>query len=288
MFSRHPDTMKTPCVSLLLGVCVLLLSALTVSAGLILEIPPDPVPVGSDVTLRCRQNNGDIITAHFFFNGNRVGSESKSLVITNVQQSDEGLYSCATNKFGSSPQSFLRVRGAPPPSPQTATPLSPPVPSTLSIHPPASSPPPPPSWFVPVVAGLVSVVLLVLVVVGVLLLWRKLKVSGLFLLTAAGVCVLLLSALTVSTAPPLSSESVLRLFCHLVVFCPYCISTGLLLSICSSRRTPNKPAVSMEMTQRDGGGQGLAEDGRYKLERLLKKAPADPGEKDNRCPSENL
>ncbi|XP_039459543.1 uncharacterized protein LOC120434930 [Oreochromis aureus] len=32
MFSRHPDTMKTPCVSLLLGVCVLLLSAPTVSA----------------------------------------------------------------------------------------------------------------------------------------------------------------------------------------------------------------------------------------------------------------
>uniref|UniRef100_A0AAZ1X7N2 Ig-like domain-containing protein n=1 Tax=Oreochromis aureus TaxID=47969 RepID=A0AAZ1X7N2_OREAU len=32
MFSRHPNTMKTPCVSLLLGVCVLLLSAPTVSA----------------------------------------------------------------------------------------------------------------------------------------------------------------------------------------------------------------------------------------------------------------
>ncbi|XP_030579017.1 uncharacterized protein LOC115775679 isoform X1 [Archocentrus centrarchus] len=54
--------------------------------------------------------------------------------------------------------------------------------------------------------------------------------------------------------------SVLRLFCHLVVFCPYCISTGLLLSICCSRRTPNRPDISMEMTQRDGGGQGLEED----------------------------
>ncbi|KAL4009700.1 hypothetical protein ACER0C_003552 [Sarotherodon galilaeus] len=32
MFSRHPDTMKPPCVSLLLGVCVLLLFAPTVSA----------------------------------------------------------------------------------------------------------------------------------------------------------------------------------------------------------------------------------------------------------------
>ncbi|KAL4009410.1 hypothetical protein ACER0C_003262 [Sarotherodon galilaeus] len=85
--------------------------------------------------------------------------------------------------------------------------------------------------------------------------------SGLFLLTAAGVCVLLLSALTVSAAPPLPCESVLRLFCHLVVFCPYCISTGLLLSISWSRKTQNKPVVSMEMSQRDGGGQGLAEDG---------------------------
>ncbi|KAL4009390.1 hypothetical protein ACER0C_003242 [Sarotherodon galilaeus] len=63
-------------------------------------------------------------------------------------------------------------------------------------------------------------------------------------------CILLL---TPPLCPPLSAplpcESVLRLFCHLVVFCPYCISTGLLLSICWSRKTQNKPAVSMEMSQ---------------------------------------
>ncbi|KAL4009740.1 hypothetical protein ACER0C_003592 [Sarotherodon galilaeus] len=44
--------------------------------------------------------------------------------------------------------------------------------------------------------------------------------------------------LRVRDAPPLlPCESVLRLVCHLVVFCPYCISTGLLLSICCSRKT---------------------------------------------------
>ncbi|KAL4009391.1 hypothetical protein ACER0C_003243 [Sarotherodon galilaeus] len=51
--------------------------------------------------------------------------------------------------------------------------------------------------------------------------------------------------------PPTPCESVLRLFCHLVVFCPYCISTGLLLSI----------SVSIEMSQRDRGCQGLDKDG---------------------------
>ncbi|XP_025761073.1 uncharacterized protein LOC109201627 [Oreochromis niloticus] len=374
MFSRHPDTMKTPCVSLLLGVCVLLLSAPTVSAvslsvgpnlqqvfsgssvdlscvddgqtadgwtvkrtrggltedcgaapgfgrllgsycvvdlsapsetfwcedssgqqsdrvsfsvqsdtkAVILEIPALPVRTGSDVILRCRQRNGDTVKAYFFIKGSHHGLEREH-IITNIQQADEGLY-CATDQGGKSPQSSLRVRDpltiihpphCPPPS-STSTNFAPPVKSPFT-RPPCSPPPPPPppSLVVPVVAGLVSGVLLVLVLGGVLFLCSKLKggrgadlwscggdgclrrsvclcFSGLFLLTAAGVCVLLLSALAVPAAPP---PSELRLFCHLVVFCPYCISTGLLLSICWSRK--NKPAVSMEMTQRDGGGQGL-------------------------------
>uniref|UniRef100_A0A669AY77 Ig-like domain-containing protein n=1 Tax=Oreochromis niloticus TaxID=8128 RepID=A0A669AY77_ORENI len=54
MFSRHPDTMKTPCVSLLLGVCVLLLSAPTVSA-VSLSVGPNLQQVfsGSSVDLSC-------------------------------------------------------------------------------------------------------------------------------------------------------------------------------------------------------------------------------------------
>ncbi|XP_076738447.1 uncharacterized protein LOC112431961 [Maylandia zebra] len=54
MFSRHPDIMKTPCVSLLLGVCVLLLSAPTVSA-VSLSVSPNLQQVfsGSLVSLSC-------------------------------------------------------------------------------------------------------------------------------------------------------------------------------------------------------------------------------------------
>ncbi|XP_050924094.1 Fc receptor-like A isoform X1 [Lates calcarifer] len=55
-------------------------------------------------------------------------------------------------------------------------------------------------------------------------------------------------------SPPASSVPVLRLFCHLVVFCPYCICSVLLVSICCSRKTGNKPAVSMETTPPVGGG----------------------------------
>ncbi|XP_030578993.1 uncharacterized protein LOC115775661 [Archocentrus centrarchus] len=80
--------------------------------SLILEIPALPVRTGSDVTLHCRQKDVDTVAAYFRFNGSNVGSGRKSEhTITNIQQSDEGLYSCSTDTFGSSPQSFLRVRG---------------------------------------------------------------------------------------------------------------------------------------------------------------------------------
>ncbi|CAI5657349.1 unnamed protein product [Oreochromis niloticus] len=218
----------------------------TTDKGVILEIPALPVRTGSDVILRCRQRNGATVKAYFFIKGSSVGHKPEH-IITNITQADEGLY-CSTNQGGTSPQSSLRVRDPHtiihppphcPPPPSTSTNVAPPVKTALTCPP---SPPPPPSLLVPVVAGLVSGVLLVLVLGGVLFLCSKRK----------GVCVLLLSALAVPAAPP---PSELRLFCHLVVFCPYCISTGLLLSICWSRK--NKPAVSMEMTQRDGGGQGL-------------------------------
>ncbi|KAL4009536.1 hypothetical protein ACER0C_003388 [Sarotherodon galilaeus] len=118
---------------------------------LILEIPALPVRTGSDVTLCCKQRNGDTVQGYFSIKGSSVGPKREHS-ITNIQQSDEGLYWCSTDDGGKSPQSFLRVRGP----------------------------------------------------------------------------------------PLLFSESVLRLFCHLVVFCLYCISTGLLLSICCSRKTRDK------------------------------------------------
>ncbi|XP_078138399.1 uncharacterized protein LOC144538167 isoform X2 [Centroberyx gerrardi] len=60
--------------------------------------------------------------------------------------------------------------------------------------------------------------------------------------------------------PPPPPLSVVRLLCHLVVFCPYCISTVLMVSLYRSRTTGNKPAVSMETAQLDGGDEGLDEE----------------------------
>ncbi|XP_067380323.1 myelin-oligodendrocyte glycoprotein-like [Channa argus] len=54
--------------------------------------------------------------------------------------------------------------------------------------------------------------------------------------------------------------SVVRLVLHLVVFCPFFMSTGLMVSICCSRRTGNKPVVSMEMSQDVEEDQGLDKD----------------------------
>uniref|UniRef100_A0AAZ1XPC4 Ig-like domain-containing protein n=1 Tax=Oreochromis aureus TaxID=47969 RepID=A0AAZ1XPC4_OREAU len=74
-------------------------------------IPALPVRTGSDVTLHCRERSGDTAAAFFSFNGRHVGSDFKSeLIITNIQQFHEGFYSCATDKSGTSTQSFLRVR----------------------------------------------------------------------------------------------------------------------------------------------------------------------------------
>ncbi|XP_038565633.1 uncharacterized protein LOC119896197 isoform X1 [Micropterus salmoides] len=216
---------------------------------------------GSDVTLRCRNKDQVALEAFFFRDGSKLGSGPEGqFTIRNFQQSDEGLFWCYFDQSVESPWRRLRVRGpaAPPPS-STSPPPSPP-----SASPPLSSP------LLTVglpVGSLVLLVLLVLVLVGVLLLRRnqtdavrsaqRKHTAGLAVLTAAGAAVLL-SGLLVSAD---SSLSVLRLCCHLVVFCPYCVSTGLMLSICCSRKTGNKPAVSMEMTQRVGGSDEL--DGDY-------------------------
>uniref|UniRef100_A0AAZ1XIW0 Immunoglobulin domain-containing protein n=2 Tax=Oreochromis aureus TaxID=47969 RepID=A0AAZ1XIW0_OREAU len=77
----------------------------------ILEIPAVPVSTGSDVTLQCKKKTGGTAAAYFYFNGCLVRPKSEKNITINVQQSDEGLYYCATDEFGSSHQSFLRVRG---------------------------------------------------------------------------------------------------------------------------------------------------------------------------------
>ncbi|XP_039465028.1 uncharacterized protein LOC120438648 isoform X1 [Oreochromis aureus] len=157
--------------------------------GVILEIPALPVRPGSDVTLQCKKKTGETVPSFFFMNGRLLGSKAEH-VIPNVRHSDEGLYWCASNTFGSSPQSFLRVRGSPI--------------TTLR----KSVPPPPVS-----------------------------EVS--FSLST-------LPPLTNSSSPSSPSVSWIRVICHLLVFCQYCICTILLLSICCSRSSGNKQVVSME------------------------------------------
>ncbi|XP_026001496.1 contactin-4-like [Astatotilapia calliptera] len=165
--------------------------------GTILEIPALPVRAGSNVTLRCRhkflsREYNHRYSAEFYFKGSRVVSEHQSeLLITNVQKSDEGFYSCLVDQHWRSPQSFLRVRES---DPSTALPSPPPT---------ASSTPP----------------------------------------------------------PPLSlSHTQFKFLCYLLAFCPYCISAGLLMYICCSRKLENKPAITMEMTQNNGGGDKLDEE----------------------------
>ncbi|KAJ4948647.1 hypothetical protein JOQ06_020177 [Pogonophryne albipinna] len=54
---------------------------------------------------------------------------------------------------------------------------------------------------------------------------------------------------TTSSAPPASSLNlVFRVICHLVVFCPYCISTFLMVSIYRERARGSDQSVSVAMT----------------------------------------
>ncbi|XP_030580711.1 uncharacterized protein LOC115777036 [Archocentrus centrarchus] len=125
----------------------------------ILEIPALPVRTGSDVTLLCKKKSGSTVAAYFVFNGRFVRPKSEHSITINMQQSDEGLYWCATDEFGSSPQSFLRVKG------QNTDITS----STTEAYTHISDPPTYSFFIVPVADSLV----LVLVLVVVQLLWKK-------------------------------------------------------------------------------------------------------------------
>lgn len=79
--------------------------------GVILEIPALPVTKGSNLTLRCRLSTGETVAAYFFYSGRLLGPRNKEHTISNVQQSNKGVYWCATDLAGPSPQSFLKIRG---------------------------------------------------------------------------------------------------------------------------------------------------------------------------------
>ncbi|XP_031133006.2 sialoadhesin-like isoform X3 [Sander lucioperca] len=74
-----------------------------------------------------------------------------------------------------------------------------------------------------------------------------------------------------TTSPPTSSPPapettsdhlhlVIRLVCHLVVFCPYCISTFIMVSLYRQRAAGNDLPVSMVMTPPTQAEMGLDED----------------------------
>ncbi|GLD68575.1 uncharacterized protein AKAME5_001988800 [Lates japonicus] len=112
-----------------------------------------------------------------------------------------------------------------------------------------------PELNITVSAALVSLSVLVSILAGVLLLCKRQAGLAVQLLSglavSAGLAVLLLSGLTVSAgAFPPPTVSTVRLLCHLVVFCPYCMSTILMLSIYCSRKTGNKQPVSRETADR--------------------------------------
>ncbi|XP_026006741.1 uncharacterized protein LOC113011392 [Astatotilapia calliptera] len=143
----------------------------------ILEIPALPVRTGSDVTLRCKKKTVGTAAAYFYFNGRPVGPKSEKLITIKVQQSDEGLYWCAPDEFGSSPQSFLRVRGSVTPISVATTERATTTTTTITTH--ISHPPPPSSSSsVAVMAAVVFLCLLDLILVVVLLTgWRQTGVS---------------------------------------------------------------------------------------------------------------
>ncbi|XP_027132049.1 uncharacterized protein LOC104936303 isoform X2 [Larimichthys crocea] len=238
--------MKTSSASVLIGVSVLLLSGPTVSAVSLHVGPNRPQYfTGDSVSLSCV---GDGQEADGWTLKRTAGGHTEELVrfnntvssiILTLRQSDTGVYWCETSSGQRSDQTTMTVADPKAP-PQTSSPLSS---SLIRIR--------------VVVFSLVLLVLVaVLVLVGVVSLSRnqsdavrhvqRRHAAGVPLLTATVVAVLLYG-LFVSAA---SSVSVIRLFCHLVVCCPFCISTGLMMSICCSRKTGDKPAVSMETNQR--------------------------------------
>ncbi|KAJ4945235.1 hypothetical protein JOQ06_013770 [Pogonophryne albipinna] len=65
---------------------------------------------------------------------------------------------------------------------------------------------------------------------------------------------------TASSPPPAFLHILFRVICHLVVFCPYCISTFLMVSIYRERARGSDPSVSVVMTPPTHAEQGLDDD----------------------------
>ena len=80
---------------------------------MILESPVRPVMEGDNVTLRCRdKENSTNLRADFYKDGVFMQSSPVAeMTINSVSKSDGGLYRCSISGVGTSPESWLAVRG---------------------------------------------------------------------------------------------------------------------------------------------------------------------------------
>lgn len=80
---------------------------------MILESPVLPVREGESVTMNCRtKDKSSNSTAEFYRDGFLVkSSDTRQMTIGNIRKSDEGLYKCKVADVGTSPNSWLAVRG---------------------------------------------------------------------------------------------------------------------------------------------------------------------------------
>ncbi|XP_026225375.1 low affinity immunoglobulin gamma Fc region receptor II-b-like [Anabas testudineus] len=86
---------------------------ISVTGGsVILESPALPVFEGENVTLRCIKKANSSKLTHFYKNDFPVQiSPAEEMRIDNVSKSNEGLYSCSISDGGTSPGSWLVLRG---------------------------------------------------------------------------------------------------------------------------------------------------------------------------------
>ncbi|XP_030577792.1 Fc receptor-like protein 5 [Archocentrus centrarchus] len=193
--------------------------SITVTGGsVILQSPVLPVMEGDDVTLRCKSKTSPSPPpAAFYKDGSLIRNEPTGhMTIHHVSRSDEGLYKCNISPHGESPSSWITVTGKP-----TATA----PPSTLA--PPITSSPSSASTLLSVSAPPIP---------------------------STAMASPFTAPPPTSAAPPLSThlEFLLRVVCHLLVFCPCFITTALMVHLYLRR-----PSVTVLPTESE---QRLAED----------------------------